>query len=174
VVVSAVRDGPFGSENGEMCFSGTVPGHDDTDYETYWGAGIGFAVCAYPEDTGGLPSELQAAGEPEQVFSAESCPTGLGATGIQSITFTITGAWPELRLAFRATHDYDVPPFVEVESSGIHTFYPDDAEVPLEWEDEPNAGEVGSSDALEISFQVVSQTDTVSYEFCISDIRINE
>ena len=81
--------------------------------------------------------------------------------------------WPELRLTFRASHDYDVAPFLVVPSvNGTYTYNPSQATVPIDWT-EPNAGEIGSSDLLEISFQIASQTATVGYDFCLSNITIN-
>jgi len=160
----------IGSSGGQMCFSGTAVGHHDSDYSTNWGAGVGFNVCAIPDDTSWLPPSLS--GEtPGTIYSAGSCPTVL--SGVNSITFTISGSWPEMRLGFQQSMDEsDVSPFVNVPSGGgTLTFSATEASVPDNW-DVPNPGAVGTPNVYAIQFQVASDSDDATYEFCLSAITI--
>jgi len=162
--------GPFGSQNGEFCFSGVAAGHQDTNYSTNWGAGLGLDVCAMPADMAWLPADLQAAASPEQKFQAGSCPTLL--TAVNSVTFTISGSWgPEMRVGFKETDSQEVAPFMRITAAGTYTITPADLSVPADW-DVANAGATGSSNIVSINWQVASQADDVSYNFCISNVSI--
>ena len=48
---------------------------------------------------------------------------------------------------------------------------PADLSVPADW-DVPNAGATGSSNIVSIEFQVASQADDVSFNFCISNVSV--
>ncbi len=162
---------PFGNETGELCFSGTASGHQDINWSTNWGAGLGLDVCAMPADMSMLPADLQAAGSPEQKFQAGSCPTVL--TGVGSLTFTITGSWgPEMRVGFKESDSQDVAPFFIISEAGTYTIAATDTSVPEDW-DVSNAGSIGTPNIVSIDWQVASQTDDVSFGFCITDISIN-
>jgi hypothetical protein len=117
-----------------------------------------------------LPADLQAAGEPEQAFDAASCPTLLG--GVYGITFTITGTWTDMRIGFTESGS-EQPPFYPIPEAGTHTVTPSDASVPIEW-DVPNAGALGLSNVLLLTFQAASVVEDAPFDFCLSNITINE
>ncbi len=161
--------GAIGSNGGRMCFQGAAVGHLDEYWDTRWGAGVGLLVCAYPEDMSWLPEDIRSQADAEQSFLAEDCPTLLD--GVNSVTFTVSGTWEKMRFIFSESEE-NTQPFVEIPFGDTYTLYPSDAEVPL-WENEPNAGAVGSSNVLSLNFQIVSQTSTEAFEFCIEDLTIN-
>ena len=161
--------GPFGSQNGEFCFTGLASGHGDVNYSTNWGAGVGLDVCAMPDDVSWLPTDLQAAGAGNK-FQAGSCPTVL--TAVNSVTFTISGSWgPEMRVGFKETDSQEVAPFMRITSGGTYTITPADLSVPSDW-DVANAGATGSSNIVSINWQVASQSGDTSFNFCISNVTI--
>ena len=162
-------DGAFGNQDGEFCFSGTTLGHDDLYWDAIWGVGVGLEVCRFPEDAAWVPPEVASLAEPGTRFSSEDCPTGLGP--INSVTFTISGSWEELRFGFQSATS-GTAPFVNITIDGTYTVYPDDAEVPEEWDD-LHAGDVGSPDVLSIEFVVAAQSSSETFSFCISDITVN-
>ena len=64
--------GPFGSYNGEFCYSGVAIGHNDVAFDTNWGVGVGLGVCQIPWDADALPADL--AGQPLGArFQAADC-----------------------------------------------------------------------------------------------------
>ena len=158
-----------GSSHGEMCFWGTAVGHHDSDYGTNWGAGVGFSVCEIPDDTSWLPPML-ASETPGTQYGAASCPTVL--SGVLTITFTITGSWPELRLGFQQSESDDVAPFVNVSSAGTYTYSSTDGHVPDNW-DVNNPGAVGTPNVLAVLFEIASGREDATFDFCVSNIFIN-
>ncbi len=163
--------GPFGNQNGEFCFTGLASGHQDTNWDTNWGAGVGLDLCAMPAEMSWLPADLQAAASPEQKFQSNSCPTLLSA--VNSVTFTISGSWgPEMRVGFKETDAQDVAPFMRITAGGTYTITPADLSVPADW-DVPNAGATGTSNIVAVNWQVASQAADTSFNFCISNVSIN-
>ena len=161
----------IGNSGGEFCFSGTALGHEDTNYETHWGAAVAFDVCKMPDDTCFLPQTMRDAASAGEQFSAGECPSDLG--GVSSITFTISGTWStELRLNFKQnTSDSVQTPFTIIDSAGTYTIDAADAVVP-EWAD--NAGETGvAADILSIQFQFSSLSADTTFDICLSDITVN-
>ncbi len=166
---SPISESTIGSSGGTFCFEGSAEGHLDFYYEDIWGAGAGLVLCEFPEDASWLPAEVQSLASPGDRFLAEDCPTRLA--GVNSVTFTISGSWSEMRLEFSESGT-GTQPFVEVPTDGTYTVDAVDAEVPLSWDD-PNAGAQGTPNILTLNFHAVSQTYPQPFSFCISDITIN-
>jgi hypothetical protein len=166
--------GDFGSAAGHFCFSGIALGHNDVDHGVIWGAQVGFSVCTFPDLMMTLlPSELQSAAAPDQGFAAQDCPTLL--TAVSSVTFTVSGDFGgEMHVIFADQRaGGDASPYEAISMEGTYTIYALNASVPDTWTG-PTAGMVGAPETVTgVVFEVVSQTLDTSYDFCISNVSIN-
>jgi len=77
-----------------------------------------------------------------------------------------------MRIGFWETETQDVAPFMRITAAGTYTITPADLSVPSDW-DVPNAGATGSSNIVSIEFQVASQADDTSFNFCISNVIVD-
>ena len=151
---------------GEVCFSGTVPQALDGDYATYWGAAIGFDLCALPEDTSDLPEPLNGL-EPSSQYTAAEC----GIT-VNGISFDLTGDVPaDLAIVFderdRAEDAYYAYDAAEAEGAfcaAVQSRQSDNA---------ASSGLVAGGDVQAIRFQVLTnETAPTSFDFCISNLSV--
>jgi hypothetical protein len=162
--------GPFGSNGGQMCFTGTVVA-TGTAYATNWGAGVGFDVCGVPGDKTFLPCAVQAAfTQPEGYkYSAGECPTRLAA--IQGIEFTVTGNFgTELWVSFPTTQIGGNDPYVVIGTTGVQAvavgatgyWYTGGA----------GAAPTPPEEVRAIQFQVPAGATAFAYNFCISNVTV--
>jgi hypothetical protein len=155
-----------------ICVSGTVAQVVDRRWSEIWGAGVGFAVCATPDDPGDwLPPELR--DKPARSkYAAGTCPTRLAS--IDSLTFSITGKAPSLRVVYNqgAKYDNGFCPFPD--GSGTHTCNATNATWPDDWPSENPTDAANNATAVtDIQFLIASSDASAQvFDFCIRRVSV--
>ena len=162
---------------GRMCFSGTAPavtdenGDGEPDWDTIWGAGMGFDTCAESDEE--ATSETGPAKYP-----LSACPYNADlATELIGVSVRFSGAVNanELRIQFNegekvANSYYQVDPADVAASTVIDVEFEDPA-VRTHYDPGAKPGDTNANNILAIQFQVPTNSDgPVDWDFCVDAI----
>jgi len=153
-----------------MCFSGTVPQVIGSDYSTYYGAAIGFDLCAMLDADAmascdaWMPPEY-CVFEPESKHTVSECGISLTA-----VSFNITGTIPgDLRLVFKE-QGRDESPYVSVPNAG-GCFVGRAADATVAYDS--SAPPLDLTRVESIHLQVATNTSApVEFDFCLSELNV--
>jgi hypothetical protein len=143
---------------GEICVSGSAGALVGEEYGVYYGAGLGFSLCDLGDDAG-------------QGTIGSCSLSDTGSLSVSSITFSISGTFPDTLRVIMHEAGNDESPYVTGVTSGSNTISVASAEWP--WGDNAGPGTPANVDGIQWQIPAPDEGEpAASFDFCISAISL--